>query len=86
MIPVYKVTFFSKSDFYGVICDKLYDMRLLFNADHTGLLSDGWYFSVNEMTTEQKKVLCNFLRNIFNDKDFHFTSSFHVGYIDKEGV
>lgn len=82
MIAIYKVTFFSKSDFYNEICNKLYDMRLLFNAESAGLLNDGWHFSVNEMTTEQKKVLCDFLRNLFNDKDFHFTASFHVGYID----
>lgn len=79
MIPIYRVTFFSKSDFYGEICNKLYDMRLLFNAEYEDY---GWYFSVNEMTTEQKKVLCDFLRNLFNNKDFHFLASFHIGYID----
>ena len=84
MIPIYKVTFFAESDFYGEICNKLYDMRLLFNATHAGLFATGWHFSVDDMTTDQKKVLLNFLRKLFNNKDFYFSSSFHVGYIKRE--
>lgn len=81
MKRIFKIYFSVDSDFYNDVCNKLYDMRKLFNAESNGLFFNSFTFMVPEIDDEERKKLIVFLRDLLKNKEFNFSSCYHVGFI-----
>ncbi len=84
MNPIYKINFYveNKDFYFQEVSNKLHDMNLSFCANYAGKARNGWSFEVMDITEIQKRNLIHFIRKLFNNNEFRFAASFHVGYID----